>query len=86
MSGSSIKVDARQHEWLLLNDLAHPKSLLTLTYKMVRSVRRGDVAQDGRDRADAVQIRSRRLGHLLVALHDYADGKLLPHGLLGGRN
>ena len=62
------------------------EALLALADEVVRAVRRGDVAHDVGDGADAMHVDRRRIGDLGVALHQDADRLLLAHRLLRGRD
>ena len=75
---------ARDEERPAVEESSDLEALLALADEVVRAVRRGDVAHDVGDRADAVQVDRRRIGDLGVALHQDADLALLAHRLLGG--
>ena len=56
--------------------------LLALADEMVRSFRRGDVAQDIGDRAHAVHVDRDGVCGLGISLHEHADRLLFPHRAL----
>ena len=78
-----VAFDPGHEERLLARVVEDGEAFLALADHMMRAVRRRDEAQDGGDRAHAVQ----RVGAGLVALvllKQYADAALRAHGLLGG--
>ena len=77
-----MRSDARDEERPAVQEFDDLEALLALADEMMRAVRRGDVAHDIGDRADAVQVDRRRVGDLGVALHQDADLALLAHRLL----
>ena len=67
----------------ILDDL---KALFALADEMMRAVRRRDVAHDIGERAHAMHVERRRLGHFRIPLQENADLALVAHRLLRSRD
>jgi hypothetical protein len=76
----------RDEERLLARELGDAEALLALNDHMARSILAGHVAQDIGGRARAVQVQSRDLGRLWIALHQEPDLEAATNRLLCGRD
>ena len=81
--GLNDALDTRHHEIKAVQVSEHPKTLLPLANDVVRTIRRGDIAQDGGHGPHGRQVIGRRVVGLRVALHQDADRPLGLDGVLG---
>ncbi len=81
-----MQLDARHPERLVLYELEHAEALLALTNEMVRAVRRGHVAHDARDRADAMQPFGLGIGLRRIALQQQSHPSVCLDCLLRARH
>jgi hypothetical protein len=77
--GLLVDIDLGREERLAADELLDAEALLPLGDDVMVAVRRGDVAQDDRGRADAVQVDRRRVVGAGLALQDDADRPLGAH-------
>ena len=79
-------LDARRLVRPALDELGDAKALVALDHEVVRTVRRGQVAEDRRDRPDGMKIARRRLLGLRIALQEHADRLLRARRFLGAHD